>query len=957
MMKRLAILGTLALWAPMVSAQVRPPPIPPPRPPANLPPWNFDTAGDTWGWTRTGSFAGEAIYRCPEWAPRTSQNLPVAASARALGGDYWNVPLLPDGHGCWIESAGAGRGTATTPEIPAVRRYLTFRIGGGNLNKVELQVPVGAGWLKVGEWAGEQSGMRQVTVDLDEIIQGAVGRKFRLLLKDDSDTLGLAFDSVSLSATPPGPAAPSALWGFVDLHTHPFNQMGFGGRLLAGSIHPSIRSVPICSGIPPGGLGISVRCNVLDEGWRSSGRQPAEIATKACYENHGRSPTGGGTMSYLALEGGHHGSGFPEYEGWPHHTTKVHQIMYFEWLKRARDGGLRVMHADVGHSHLMAMAMDFQLWLTGDKTPNPDNDDWNIAAQVQAAHEFVRLPEVRDWAEIARTPADLRRIVGAGKLAIVLGVELEDFGDFVAKLKGVTPETARTEIRRYLTDLHAMGVRHIFPIHLTNNAFGGTALYNILFVAGNLIERKEMIRPRNAFANGIRWRMDTALVKFDADPGWQILRDNLPPLRQMMNAAKEFLLVNESPLGHANSLGLTPMGEILIDELMRLGYVIDVDHMSDLAVDRTLTIAEANSYPVIASHTAFRSLMHGTSKIVRSGNTQTIVANRDTSYSADPLTFNGVGDGASERARSDVQLERIRNLGGMVGLGTGPATTPFPFVPVGQAAARVANDCDGTTKSYAQYYLHMVEKMQGRGVAIGTDADGLADLLGPRFGPAACPGADPFRNPATQVASQQAARNGVRYTDRRLVNLGRWLLGKGAYTGEETIVWAAIEEMEAGQGIDPGPNLDPLDPGAVRQKVGRMAHAFHRAQVGLPLLVDDPLNNREDTRIAQRMVMDVLAGRPTTEPAGVPLRRIWDLYHAIASTEHPALVRSKGGTTDFDYNIDGLAHYGLLPDMLQDLRNVGLKPEDLAPLFHGAEYYARMWEKIEQQAAIVRARP
>ena len=30
---------------------------------------------------------------------------------------------------------------------------------------------------------------------------------------------------------------------------------------------------------------------------------------------------------------------------------------------------------------------------------------------------------------------------------------------------------------------------------------------------------------------------------------------------------------------------------------------------------------------------------------------------------------------------------------------------------------------------------------------------------------------------------------------------------------------------------------------------------------------------------------------------------------------------------DFDYNLDGLAHYGMLPDMLQDLKNVGL-PHD-----------------------------
>ena len=43
------------------------------------------------------------------------------------------------------------------------------------------------------------------------------------------------------------------------------------------------------------------------------------------------------------------------------------------------------------------------------------------------------------------------------------------------------------------------------------------------------------------------------------------------------------------------------------------------------------------------------------------------------------------------------------------------------------------------------------------------------------------------------------------------------------------------------------------------------------------------------------------------------------------SGDNPPLVRDKAGPRrDFDINIDGMAHYGMLPDFLQDLRNVGL---------------------------------
>ena len=69
------------------------------------------------------------------------------------------------------------------------------------------------------------------------------------------------------------------------------------------------------------------------------------------------------------------------------------------------------------------------------------------------------------------------------------------------------------------------------------------------------------------------------------------------------------------------------------------------------------------------------------------------------------------------------------------------------------------------------------------------------------------------------------------------------------------------------------------------------------------------------------------------------------------------LVRCKAGPRrDFDINIDGMAHYGMLPDFLQDLRNVGLTAEDLAPLFRSAYDYVQMWETCEHKACRNKAR-
>jgi hypothetical protein len=68
--------------------------------------------------------------------------------------------------------------------------------------------------------------------------------------------------------------------------------------------------------------------------------------------------------------------------------------------------------------------------------------------------------------------------------------------------------------------------------------------------------------------------------------------------------------------------------------------------------------------------------------------------------------------------------------------------------------------------------------------------------------------------------------------------------------------------------------------------------------------------------------------------------------------DNPPLERNTAGPRrDFDINLDGLAHYGLLPDFLQDMRNQGLAIEDFATLFRSANDYVEVWAKCEQRSA------
>ena len=82
------------------------------------------------------------------------------------------------------------------------------------------------------------------------------------------------------------------------------------------------------------------------------------------------------------------------------------------------------------------------------------------------------------------------------------------------------------------------------------------------------------------------------------------LLQHLPAAEGMLDALSETV----TGRGHANPRGLTVYGVIVLQEMMRRGMMIDIDHMSQKASDLALDMAEAHDYPVIASHCWFRDL-------------------------------------------------------------------------------------------------------------------------------------------------------------------------------------------------------------------------------------------------------------------------------------------------------------------------------------------------------------
>ena len=860
-----------------------------------------------------------------------------------LGGDYWKVPTRTGQPSrCRLETQGVPGALIDSPgfTLATTDRFLTFFIGGGGTAATVVQLVVeGAGDPQL-QRNRDGSFSRSTAVRLTPVpgfehrgtgtlamsrISWQVdraelrGKTLHLRIADtrrDAGTDGLRVaDLRLLSAQPAIPAAPPPpppLFGLADLHTHLFAHIGFGGGFLAGKPHSAVDY----SG--------AVTANLAS--------RPSD-ALRGCWDQHGRAPDGKGVLTVLP-EMGHDGRGWPGFEGWPRDTVS-HQQMYVDWLRRAWQGGLRIMHMDaLNNLPLAEKHRQIDVAVTALRLKNPNDDQWNIEKQAMAAEAFVLLPDVRGWAGVAHSAREARALVAAGKLALVLGAEVDDLGHFstsdaafqnlavAAERDLAAREQVRTRLRAYLTRMRALGVVHLFPVHMFDNVFGGAAVYEPKLDLGNaLFQRENRKLPQPQWLTTLVWtpglparfdlsaaelkaKVDAALNGAKASLGASALLPLVTSLLPLAGvppdaagvvtsvatsagvaagtAAAGVLAIDkivglsdgftarmaslpqrpnkdsgQPPLGLANARGLSAAGVVFVEEAMKLGMVLDLSHMGERTAAKVIELARARRYPLISGHTGFREMALGSWKGDGTGiGPVGLLKQPRPSNGGD--AFNALDDYqgglfgtskpenlGSERDLSPAQVQAIRDLGGMVGVGTGRAV-------VAVQRGGVRPDCDGSSKAFVNELRYAVEKMGGRGVAIGTDANGFVAGLLPRFGPSACmASADDSARKAFIPAQVREQRFGVRYADGNT-------------------------------------------PGGVN-------------------------------------------GAP-------PLSRCCEVAATGTSWQQA------GSNKRFDYNTEGLAHYGLLPDLLQDVRNVGTSWDDLGVLMRSADDYVRMWEKIDQLA-------
>ncbi len=725
------------------------------------------------------------------------------------------------------------------------------------------------------------------------------------------------------------------LWGIADLHAHLMAHLAFGGRAFWGQPFDPDH---------PGPEGI-------------------QYALNSCKPIHG------GLINVNPEFGHPAGGGWPEFIIWPRFTTLVHQQAYLDWLYRAYQGGLRL---------ITCLAVNNELLATKTNPSMPHDDKSAIQVQVAAMKEMAAFVNAQSggpgkgWLQIVYSPEEARQVISHNQLAVILGVEVDSLGNWrrvedLEKLCRGDLNLAREVIGQELDWLHGLGVRQITPIHLINNAFGGTAIYLRFLETVNLFVTGERWSVEDAWKTGVRYRLDHdgADLVDDAERTVAVsgrhlramhrrtLLDHIPGVRDLFEAV-------EAPRvrgGHANTRGLNQYGRILLEEMMKRGMIIDVDHMSEKTTDAALTLAEENSYPVICSHTWFRDLLFS------------------AQIEFDPRRHEHYGTSdvhkvAHEAGKRGDQIERIGRLGGVVApiLNQGDIAGLRRGMP--ELAKKIPEPCAGSSTSFGQAYLYAVAKMGGRGVALGSDINGAAGLPGPRFGAFAAYGA---RNDARRMGERRdeidPQTNGVAYTTP--IRDHRWhrfeSSGEGGYDEQECDIWQAIAQYQAGfnplnqkhpSSDFPEPNVrEALKLAQVihdQEWVDNVTRGFWMADQDPAKVQDQVKNWPVEQQAGYYSHKDSLPGESgldeRTRELVEKIKAIWKKWQQMKGDNQPLVRSTAGDHRDFDINLDGMAHYGLLPDLLQDLRNVGLEPSDLAPLFRSAHDYIEMWDKCEQRA-------
>jgi microsomal dipeptidase-like Zn-dependent dipeptidase len=672
------------------------------------------------------------------------------------------------------------------------------------------------------------------------------------------------------------------LYGVADTHAHLFSNLAFGGALLWGSPFDERGiNAALATGDYTWDFWTETDLFELDFVWD----WPTE-PTQTGYKVH-KAPMAQ-FMAFANAEGLNHSeSGPPDFENWPAWYSTMHQQQYYRWLQRAYKGGLRlfVMQA-VNNEVSCILSMSTRACFGCEDMPAVDR-------QLQATRDLETFVDLEDdglqndsgWFKIVLTPQEAEDAIRAGRMAVVLGIEVDAL--FGCKNAGdCTDVYVRQQVQHY----YDLGVRHVFPIHLHDNAYGGTAIYYWLWPIANVVAIGEMM-DLDDYCKDLP---SDSVNKYNYEAGLGIESGNPPggldpDVYNVLVAlfAPWAVIFDVFPWpGEAtcNMRDLQPLGHTLIDELMNKRMIIDVDHMSLPTFEDVMAKVEAKRYPVISGH----------------------------SFLFDkPLTEYGTEGYRTENHRTRGQMERIRELGGIV--------APCPPRKAGSS-----------THDYVEMYKYTVEVMQdgpygpdNPGIAFGSDWGAMFLQVAPR-----CPDVNTngVLDDCKEVEQSCEDPSDCAYVKPPRPAEYDGCGGDGQLMCED--IFTGEDFCHAGHKVDPDDSLRCIV-----------------CQVGD---TDPDCSYDECDGVDPNCWYDTCDGGGDNCWKGKPLAYPFTITGMPPEAGYK-FGRQQTGQKEFDFNEHGLAHIGLFPDFLADLTRVGLSEGELRPLFRSAETYIKMWKRIESE--------
>jgi hypothetical protein len=420
---------------------------------------------------------------------------------------------------------------------------------------------------------------------------------------------------LNATGTPATGASPFAeTQGFIDAHMH---MMGF--EFLGGDLH---------CGRPWSPYGVTV-------------------ALAGCGRDEAGSPVVEGFLSGDPAKPTEDPVGWPTFNQWPRYNTLAHEQSYYRWLERSWLGGERIFVNLFVENHALCSLYPHRR--------NSCNEMDSVRLQAKDLHLLERYIDAQEggpgkgWFRIVSDPFQARRVINAGKLAVVPAIEVSNLFD--CGLHNGVSDCTDADVNNRLDEVYnKLGVRDMELINKFDNGFGG--------VAGDSGNTGAVVNTGNFTETGKFWDMQTCQGPPEESDHEQL---TLPgTARDVLVGALLNKLLPGGTLPaypappHCNTRGLSALGDFLVRRMIDKRMIVDPDHLDVISRKQLLTIVEAAHYSgIVSSHSWSTSDAYP--RILKLGGVVTPYAGASTTFAEawkrlrpiqDPRFLRGIGWGA-----------------------------------------------------------------------------------------------------------------------------------------------------------------------------------------------------------------------------------------------------------------------------------------------------------------------